>query len=198
MPRLPVASCWRRWRHWVSLSPASLTTWNGSRTSLAWGTAFLTACLYPANASIATTRTFLLNSSEREASHPANAAPLLPSTTSRRRAGRPSLLGVRSTTTVTYLEPRDVCRHTCSSTPRWVTPSRRCSSPARCFMPLAGTASFAQSHKHPSVAATLRTLIASSTTEATAHHAARSVSRRPSAATRDRSSSHAPPHPRHS
>lgn len=89
VPRLPVASCWRRWRHWVSLSPASLTTWNGSRTSLAWGTAFLTACLYPANASIATTRTFLLNSSEREASHPANAAPLLPSTTSRRRADRP-------------------------------------------------------------------------------------------------------------
>ena len=51
--------------------------------------------MYPANASIATTRTFLLNSSEREASQSANTVPLLPSTTSRRRAGLPSRRGVR-------------------------------------------------------------------------------------------------------
>ena len=155
MPRLPVASCWRRCLHRVSLSPASLTTWNGSRTSLACGTTLLTASLYPANASIATTRTFLLNPSDREASHPANTAPLLPSTTSRRRAGRPSERGVRSTTTVTYLEPRGPCAATRARPRRSrLTPSRRCSSSTRRSSPLARTASFgavpraAQRHGH--------------------------------------------------
>ena len=84
------------------------------------------------------------------------------------------------------------------SAPITATPSKRRSSSIRRAMPLDRTASFAQSHEQPSVMATLLTPVAPGTTEATDHHTTASVSRRPSAATRDRSSSHARPHPRHS
>ena len=42
-PRCPVVACWMRWRHTVSLSAARCTTWNGSITVRASGTALAAA-----------------------------------------------------------------------------------------------------------------------------------------------------------
>ena len=84
--------------------------------------------LVSGNASIATAFTASRNDWVLSASHRANVFSLLPSTMFRSLAGRPRLLGVRSTMTVTYRLPCRVCRHTCSSTPTVSTPSRRCGS----------------------------------------------------------------------
>ena len=63
------------------------------------------------------------------------------------RAGPvPSRIGVRSMITVTYLSPRRVCRHTCSSTPITATPSNRAGSSIRTRLPSARTASLAVFH----------------------------------------------------
>lgn len=52
------------------------------------------------------------------------------------RAGPvPSRIGVRSMITVTYLSPRRVWRHTCSSTPMALTPSKRRRSGLACLRP---------------------------------------------------------------
>jgi len=51
--------------------------------------------------------------------------------------------------TVTYLSPNLVCRHTCSSTPRTRTPSKRTGSLMSRRCPSARTASFAVCHGHP-------------------------------------------------
>ena len=75
------------------------------------------------------------------------------------RAGPvPSRIGVRSMITVTYLSPRRVCRHTCSSTPITATPSKRPGSSIRTRRPSARTASLAVSHATASPSATRATV----------------------------------------
>ena len=55
--------------------------------------------------------------------------------------------------TVTYLSPRLVWRHTCSSTPKTATPSKRCGSAISTRCPSANTASLAVFHATASPAA---------------------------------------------
>src|SRR5690625_7861137 len=65
-----------------------------------------------------------------------------PGTMSNNRAGPiPSATGVRSMTTVTYRLPQRVCRQTCSSTPKTLTPVRRLGSSMSNRRPVANTAS---------------------------------------------------------
>lgn len=98
--------------------------WNGSITTVAVGSSSLAAVLNLVNLSIATTTfTPSRHALGRGASHALNAALGWPSTMSSNLAGPvPARIGVRSMITVTYLSPRRVWRHTCSSTPTVVTP----------------------------------------------------------------------------
>ncbi|SCQ47859.1 Hypothetical protein PFR_JS7-2_2326 [Propionibacterium freudenreichii] len=70
----------------------------------------------------------------------------------------PSRSGVRSMITVTNLSPLRVCRHTCSSTPIVVTPSKRCSSLMRTLRPSSRTEVLAQSQDTPRPSATRATV----------------------------------------
>ena len=90
------------------------------------------------------------------------------------RAGPvPSRMPVRSMITVTYLSPRRVCRHTCSSTPITVTPSKRCGSAIRTRLPSARTASLAVFHATPSPSATRATVRCATTRPSNAQRSAR-------------------------
>ncbi len=89
------------------------------------------------------------------------------------RAGPvPSRTGVRSMITVTYLSPRRVCRHTCSSTPTTFTPSKRCGSSISTRLPSARTASLAVSQATPSPSATRATVRCWTTIPSSAHRSA--------------------------
>lgn len=95
-------------------------------TMTASGSSSLAAVLNPVKPSIATTSTRLRQDSSRSASQALKACLERPSTMSSSRAGPvPSRMPVRSMITVTYLSPRLVWRHTCSSTPIAVTSSNR-------------------------------------------------------------------------
>ena len=95
-------------------------------TARAAGSSSPAALLNPVNPSMATTSTFCLQDSSRAASQVLRTFLDRPGATSSRRAGPvPSRTGVRSMITVTYLSPRLVWRHTCSSTPRTSTPPKR-------------------------------------------------------------------------
>lgn len=97
--------------------PANLTTWKGSITTVTSSVSSSTAAvLKPVNPSIATTSTASRQISSRSDSHVLNTCFERPSTMSSNRAGPVrSRKGVRSMMTVTYLSPRRVRRHTCSS-----------------------------------------------------------------------------------
>ncbi len=69
----------------------------------------------------------------------------------------PSLIGVRSMMTVTYLSPRLVCLQTCSSTPMTLTPLKRCGSSIKTRRPSARTALFAVFQVTPRPSAILAT-----------------------------------------
>ena len=122
-PRWPRVLCWIRRRHSSRASPASRTTWKGSMTATASGNSSVVAVLNPVNPSIATMSIPWRQVWSRSASHCLNTCLDRPSTMSSSRAGPvPARTGVRSMITVTYLSPRRVCRHTCSSTPITFTP----------------------------------------------------------------------------
>ncbi len=83
-------------------------------TETASGSSSVVAVMNPEKASTATTSMPLRKAWSRSASQPLNAFLLRPSTTSSSREGPvPSRTRVRSMTTVTYLSPLRVCRHTC-------------------------------------------------------------------------------------
>ncbi len=139
-------------------------------TATASGSSSAAAVLNPVNPSIATTSTRSRQSCGRPASHVLKAALERPSTMSSSRAGPvPSRIGVRSMMTVTYLSPLRVCRHTCSSTPRTVTPSNRSGSPIRIRCPSARTASLAVCHATPRPSATRDTVRCCTTSPTSAH-----------------------------
>nr|CAC41623.1 putative mob-protein [Bifidobacterium animalis] len=114
-------------------------------TSTAWGTTDSTACFQPANASMATTPTRLVNSPPRACIHSRSTWAERPGTMSSSLAGLPSQRGVRSTITVTYRSPNAPWRHTCSSTPIARTEENRsaCSSNS---MPRSRTARSTTAH----------------------------------------------------
>ncbi|MCO4589326.1 hypothetical protein Si084_01842 [Streptococcus infantarius subsp. infantarius] len=119
------------------------------------GSSSAAAVLNPVNPSIATTSIPFCHCCGRAASHRLKTALERPSTMSSSRAGPVfSRTGVRSMITVTYLSPRFVWRHTCSSTPIVVTPSKRWGSSISCRVPSARIASFAADHDTASPAAT--------------------------------------------
>jgi hypothetical protein len=102
------------------------------------------AVLNPVNPSIATTSIPSRHGFGRSSSRVLKASLERPSTKSSIRAGPvPARIAVRSMITVTYLSPRRVCRHTCSSTPITATPSNRWGSAIRTRWRSARTASFA-------------------------------------------------------
>ena len=84
-----------------------------------------------------------------------------------------SRTGVRSMITVTYLSPRRVCRHTCSSTPITLTPSKRSGSSIRTRWPSASTALLAVFHDTARPSATRATLRCWHTRASSAHRRAR-------------------------
>ena len=113
----------------------------GSITATASGSSSVVAVLKPVKPSIATTSTASRQAWSRSASQALNTLLERPSTMSSSLAGPLPVRGpVRSMITVTYLSPRRVCRHTCSSTPMVVTPSNRCGLLIRTRWPSASTA----------------------------------------------------------
>jgi len=108
----------------LDASLARGTTWNGSITATASGSSSAAAFLNPVKPSIETVSTPSRQPRGRSASHRLNTSFERPGTMSSRRAGLVlSRTGVRSMMTVTYLSPRHVWRHTCSSAPITATPS---------------------------------------------------------------------------
>lgn len=141
---------------------------------MASGSSSAAAVLNPVNPSIATTSTASRQALSRAASHDLNACLERASTTSSRREGPvPFVMGVRSMITVTYLSPRRVWRHTCSSTPTTVTPSKRRSSSISTRLPSVTIASFAVFHATPRPAATRATVKCSHTIPSRAHRSPR-------------------------
>src|SRR4051794_31025870 len=174
MPRWPWIANWTRRRHRSSASPARRTTWKGSMTAVASASSSAVAVLKPVKPSIATTSTAFRQASSRSASQYLNACLERPSTMSSSRAGPvPSRTAVRSTITVTNLSPRRVWRHTCSSTPIAVTPSKRFSSLISTRLPSARTASLAVFHATPSPSATPTTVKCWHTIASSAHRSPR-------------------------
>src|SRR5215211_7339297 len=138
------------------------------------GSSSTAAVLNPVNPSIATTSTASRHVCGRSASQVLNAALERPSTMSSNLAGPvPSRTGVRSMITVTYLSPRRVWRHTCSSTPRTLTPSKRCSSSMRTRLPSARTALLAVSQATPRPSARRATVRCWTTIPSSAHRSPR-------------------------
>lgn len=115
--RWPWSCCWTRRWHRSSASPARRATWKGAMTATAPGSSSAVAVLKPLNPSIATTSSPSRHVWGRSASQDLNTALERPCAMSSSRAGPvPSRIGVRSIITVTYLSPRRVYLHTCSST----------------------------------------------------------------------------------
>ena len=167
-------ACWTRRRHRSRASPAKRTTWKGSITATASGSSSAVAVLKPVNPSIATTSTPSRHVWSRSVSQDLNACFERPSTMSSSRAGPvPSRMPVRSMITVTYLSPRWVWRHTCSSTPIAATPSNRVASLISTRLPSARTASLAVFHATPSPSATLATVRCWHTIASSAHRSPR-------------------------
>ena len=128
-------------------------------TARASGSSSAAAVLNPVNPSMATASTRSRQALSCWASHSLKTFFERPSIMSNSLAGpRPCVTGVRSMITVTNLSPRLVCRHTCSSTPIVVTPSKRCSSSMRTRRPSARTAVLAQSQDTSRASATRATV----------------------------------------
>lgn len=128
-------------------------------TSTASGSSSFAAVLNPVKPSMATTSIRSRHAGSCWLSHSLKAFLERPSTMSNNLAGPlPSRSGVRSMITVTNLSPLRVCRHTCSSTPIVVTPSKRCSSFMRTLRPSSRTEVLAQSQDTPRPSATRATV----------------------------------------
>ncbi len=139
-------------------------------TSTASGSSSAEAVLKPENPSIATTSMPSRHSFGRSFNHCLNTCFERPATMSSRRAEPvPSLIGVRSMMTVTYLSPRRVWRQTCSSTPMTFTPSNRVGSLISSRLPSTRTALLAVSHATPSPSATRATVRCATTIPSSAH-----------------------------